>query len=133
MTHKYHAKKTVYNGITFDSKGEARRYAELRMLERAGRIKDLRMQVPISLIPSIYFDKETQTYYFDFEKPYKKGIVCIQREKKYVADFVYIEDGVEIVEDFKGYRTDEYKHKKNMLKKLYGIEIRETGCQSKRK
>ena len=48
---KYHAIKTVYDGITFDSRKEARRYAALKLLERAGEISDLRTQVKYELIP----------------------------------------------------------------------------------
>lgn len=49
---KYHNKKVCYNGIAFDSKKEACRYSELLLLERAGVITDLQMQVPFVLIPS---------------------------------------------------------------------------------
>ena len=42
---KYHAKKTRLDGLTFDSQKEAQRYAELKLLERAGQIHSLRRQV----------------------------------------------------------------------------------------
>lgn len=103
MKSKYHAKKTEVDGITFASRKEAARYQELRLLERGGVITDLRLQVPFVLV----------------EKS------CYGRAIKYVADFVYIEDGQMVVEDVKGYRTDVYKLKKRLLAER-GIEIRET-------
>ena len=61
---KYHAKKVRYNGIDFDSKKEMQRYAELRLLEKAGKIFDLQLQKTFELVPAQY---ETSTEY------YKKG------------------------------------------------------------
>lgn len=49
---KYHAQKVEFDGKRFDSRREARRYAELRLLERAGEITGLRTQVPFELIPA---------------------------------------------------------------------------------
>lgn len=105
---KYHSIKTVVDGIAFDSRREAQRYRELALLQRVGAISGLRLQVPYELIP-------------------KHEIAGIKvRASKYIADFVYIEDGTEVVEDVKGYRTADYKRKKLQMKQRYGIEIRET-------
>lgn len=101
---KYHAKKTEIDGITFDSKKEAKRYQELKLMERAKAIHDLQMQVPFPLIK---------------KSPYG-------REIKYYADFVYYEGDRMVVEDTKGYRTDVYKLKKRLMAEIYGIEIKET-------
>ena len=103
-TSKYHAQKTTVDGITFDSKKEAMRYQELRLLERAGEIKNLQLQVPYVLI----------------EKS-KHG-----RAIKYIADFVYEKKGQTVVEDCKGFRTDTYKLKKRLLAEKYEIEIKES-------
>jgi hypothetical protein len=84
----------------FDSKGEANRWAELKLAERAGQIKDLKRQVPY-VLESPYFNENRQI----------RGI-------KYIADFVYIENNKTVIEDFKGYRTDIYKLKKKKLLKL---------------
>ena len=100
---KYKSKPTVIDGIRFASRKEAQRYTELRLLERAGQISGLRLQVPYELIP-------------------KHGR---ERAIKYIADFVYNEDGQTIVEDVKGYRTDVYKLKRRLMYERYGIEIRE--------
>jgi hypothetical protein len=101
---KYHNRKTSVDGIRFDSKREANRYMELKLLEKAGAIKDLRRQVPYILI-----DKS-----------------CYGRAIKYVADFVYLENGQLVVEDVKGVRTPVYKLKKRLMAEVYGIEIKET-------
>lgn len=92
---KYHAVKTEVDGIKFDSKKEAKRYQELKLLEKAKVIKDLRLQVPFTLI----------------EKS-EHG-----RAIRYIADFVYYdnEKGKEIIEDTKGFRTDVYKLKARMM------------------
>jgi hypothetical protein len=102
---KYRAKRTVIDGITFASRGEALRYQDLRYMEKAGRIKDLQLQVayPMSV------------------NGYK---LCT-----YVADFVYLEDGKKIVEDFKGVRTPIFRLKAKMMKALLGIELRITGSR----
>ena len=108
--HKYHAVKT--NG--YDSKKESKRADVLKLMLKQGLIKDLQEQVPIVLCP-----KQDG---FDYNnKP-----ICLRREMKYIADFCYIENGVYIVEDVKGWKTPEYKRKKRLMKKLFNIDIKET-------
>lgn len=106
---KYNNKKIVVDGIAFDSKREARRYQELKALEKAGQITDLKLQVPYTLMSSTK-DANGKTI---------RGI-------KYIADFVYRENGKEVVEDCKGYRTEVYKIKKKLMLMIYGITIRES-------
>ena len=110
MRSKYHACKTVVDGIAFDSKKEAKRYAELKLLERGGAIKDLRRQVRFELIPA--FDVAGKHY----------------RPTSYVADFVYTDckTGNEVVEDCKGFRTDVYKIKAKLFAHRFGVSICET-------
>lgn len=89
----------------FDSKGEAARFQVLSLLEKAGKISNLRTQVPYKFI-------------------HNSVLLC-----KYIADFVYIENEIEIVEDFKSPITRKnpvYAIKKKMMMAFYGIEIRET-------
>ena len=105
---KYHNKKVTYNGIAFASKKEARRYSELLQLERAGVITDLQMQVPFVLIPSQRIN----------------GKVA-ERECKYIADFVYRENGKKVVEDTKGIKTKDYIIKRKLMLYTHGIQIRE--------
>lgn len=108
---KYNNKKITVDGQKFDSKKEANRYRELRLLEKAGAIKDLRMQVKFTLIPA--------------QRDEATGKV-VERECSYKADFVYYEEaGETVVEDVKGYRTKEYIIKRKLMLYLYGIRIRE--------
>lgn len=118
---KYGAKKTVIDGITFDSKKEARRYNELRMMEKAGSISNLQRQVKFMLIPN---QREPDTIG-------KRGGTIkgklIEREVAYIADFVYYDNelGHEVVEDTKGFRTPEYIIKRKLMLYLKGIRIKE--------
>jgi hypothetical protein len=105
---KYNNKKVTYDGIIFDSTKEARRYQMLKLLLRAGAISDLRLQVPYELIPAQYINGK-----------------CVERAVKYIADFVYTENGKEVVEDAKGVRTDTYKIKRKLMLYVHGIKIKE--------
>lgn len=119
MRNKYHSKKTVVDGIVFDSRKEAKRYGELVLLERAGEIKDLRRQVEFTLIPA---HREPDTV--GPRGGVKKGKV-IEKKCSYIADFVYMQNGEMVVEDTKGIRTKDYVIKRKMLFHFYGIKIRE--------
>ena len=106
---KYGNKKTVIDGMTFDSIHEAARWKELRLLERAGEIKCLSRQVKFELIPKM----KTRTG------------KTVQGES-YIADFVYLDkEGRQVIEDAKGYKTAVYKIKRKQMLWLYGIEIQE--------
>ena len=102
---KYGNKKVVVDGYTFDSKKEARRYGELKLLVRAGRIKDLELQPKFELIPTIRTDTETL------------------RKVSYYADFQYVdvESGKIIVEDVKSVatKTPVYLLKKRLFLQKY--------------
>lgn len=114
---KYGAKKTLVDGIEFDSKKEAKRYSELKLLEKAGIIQDLRMQVKYVLIPA---QREPDTVGKRGGRILGK---LLEREVSYVADFVYTENGKTIVEDTKGMRTKEYILKRKMMLYIHGIRI----------
>ena len=106
MYRKYHNKKTVIDGIKFDSKIEAERYAQLKILERAGVIRDLELQPEYELIPS--FRKNGKTW----------------RRTLYKADFRYIlaEDDSYIIEDVKGSTsviTDVFRLKQKLFEYKY--------------
>lgn len=107
---KYHNKKVNIDGEILDSKREATRFLQLRRLEEIGEIQGLRRQVRYELIPT-QRDKAT-------------GRV-LERSCTYVADFVYEQDGLLIVEDTKGMRTAEYIIKRKLMLKNYGIRVRE--------
>ena len=108
MKNKYGAKKITIDGITFDSRREASRYRELKLLERAGVIKGLELQKEFELVP-------TQ----------KRNGKVIERPVKYKADFWYIENGKPVVEDTKGFKTKEYIIKRKLMLYVYGIRIKE--------
>lgn len=105
---KYRARKTTVDGVTFDSKREATRYLVLKGMEEDGLIENLRRQVRYELVPA--FDVDDRHY----------------RPVYYVADFVYVEDGKEVVEDVKGMRTDVYRLKSKLFARRYGMSIKET-------
>lgn len=114
---RFYKKNTKYNSEKingFDSKKEYRRFCELKILESKNIISDLNTQVPYILCP--------KQEGLDF----KGKTICIRREMKYIADFVYIENGNIIVEDSKGFKTEQYKRKKRLMERIYGIKIKET-------
>ena len=119
---KYQAIKTCVNGIEFDSRKEARRYQELLLLQRAGVIQDLQMQVKFVLIPAQY---ETYERYGAKGQELKPGKRLVEKECSYFADFVYEQDGKQIVEDTKGVKTKDYIIKRKLMLYTHGIRIRE--------
>lgn len=103
-TTKYRAVRTTVDGITFASKKEAARYTELKLLQKAGEITDLKLQPKIVLNAG--------------------GVhIC-----DYRADFFYYDRKTQtlIYEDCKGFKTPVYRLKKKLALALVGIEIRET-------
>ncbi len=119
---KYGAKKEFVNGVVFDSKREGKRYQQLLMLEKAGKINSLQRQVRYQIIPE---HREPDT------KGPRGGIrrgKVIERARYYIADFVYFDNDLQrlVVEDCKGFRTETYKLKKALMFDRYGIQIKET-------
>jgi len=104
---KYNNQKVQIDMVVLDSKLEAERYKELKLLERAKVIKNLKLQVPFLLQES--FRKNGKTY----------------RKIEYIADFVYEENGKTIVEDTKGMKTDVFKIKQKLFEYKYpDLEIK---------
>ena len=116
---KYHNQKITRNGVTFDSRKEARRYGELLLLEKAGVITDLQRQVEYELIPT---QREPDT--IGVRGGIKKG-KTIELAVKYVADFVYKENNEIVVEDTKGFKTKDYIIKRKLMLYIHGIRIKE--------
>ena len=106
---KYNAKPVKIDGLSFDSKKEARRYGELKLMEKAGEIGLLKFHPRYSLdINGVHIcDYEADFSYVPKEWEYR---VCDR----------------EVVEDVKGYRTDVYKLKKRLMLAIYEINVRET-------
>lgn len=102
---KYSNKKVVTeSGIKYDSKREAKRGAELELLEKIGAISNLERQKKFEIIPK------------------QDG----ERACTYVADFVYLDEhGNMVIEDVKGMRTPEYIIKRKLMKWGRGITITE--------
>lgn len=98
---KYRNRKIVIDNIKFDSVLEANRYRELKLLQRAKEISNLRLQVPFVLQEG--FKKNGKTY----------------QAIKYIADFVYEEKGQIIVEDTKGVKTENFKIKQKLFEYKY--------------
>lgn len=108
---KYNNDKVSIDGIQFDSKREARRYYELKLLQMAGKIADLTRQTKYILIPA---QRDSSGK-------------LIERECSYIADFVYFdkEQQMTVVEDTKGVRTKEYIIKRKLMLHVHGIQIKE--------
>lgn len=98
---KYNNRKVTIDGHEFPSALEANRYCQLKLLQRAGEISNLQLQVPFTLQES--FKKNGKTY----------------RPIIYIADFVYTEKGKTIVEDTKGMKTETFKIKQKLFEKRY--------------
>lgn len=104
---KYRNKKVQVDMYVFDSIAESRRYKELKLLERVGKIQNLELQ-PHFLLQEA-FKKNGRTF----------------RKIEYIADFKYIENGKIIVEDVKGIQTDVFKLKHKLFEKKYpDLELR---------
>lgn len=105
---KYHAIKITTPDGTFDSKREYARWCELKLLQKAHEITDLRRQVSFTLIPSQKYDGGTE------------------KAVRYVADFQYYDKyGKLVVEDAKGVRTKEYVIKRKLMLQCFGIHVQE--------
>ena len=98
---KYRNKKVQIDMYVFDSIAESKRYKELVLLQRAGKISELQLQPKFSLQES--FRKKGKTY----------------RKIEYIADFQYEENGKIIVEDVKGKETEVFKLKRKLFEKKY--------------
>lgn len=128
-TSKYKNTKYTYLGIKFDSLKECRRYTELRLLEQAGKIKDLELQKAYELIPAQY--EETEDIYTKGAHKGEHKKVLLERACNYVADFYYIdcETGKTVVEDVKGYRDGGayalFSVKRKLMLYIYHIKVKE--------
>lgn len=120
---KYGSRKREYKEMVFDSGRELRRYQELELLLRAGKIADLRRQVDFELIPE---QRGPDT--LGPRGGRRRGRV-LERSCHYVADFVYTmptnTGSKTIVEDAKGHRTKDYIIKRKLMLLIHGIRISE--------
>lgn len=107
---KYNAVKTVVDGITFDSKREAKRWQELRMMVRGSLIDELERQVSYELAPSVKIAGEKRA----------------RPALRFKADFRYIENGATVVEDSKGMPDTAFRIRQHLMKSVHGIDVRLT-------
>lgn len=123
---KYGAKKITRNGETFDSLKEYRRFCQLSLLEKSGDITELRRQVVFPLIPT-QREETCEVYTRGKNKGLPKPGKVLEKEVKYIADFVYTErpTGEVVVEDVKGVKTKEYILKRKMMLYFHNIRIKE--------
>lgn len=109
---KFNALKIVVDGQKFDSKKEMHRYEELKLMQRAGVITDLKRQVKFEIVP--------QCKTVDGRKA---------QARYYIADFTYKERGMLVVEDVKGYKHgagyELFKLKAALMRWVHGIDVRE--------
>lgn len=110
---KFGNQKITIDGTESASIQEYSRLEELKLLQRAGAIRHLKIQVPFVLIPS------------------QKGEYRNERPTKYIADFVYEQlqptgEWKQVVEDSKGCRTKDYIIKRKLMLYIHGISIKET-------
>lgn len=106
---KYHNKRIMTeDGQFFDSRKEANRWWQLKLMERSGLISNLKRQVKRELIPAQYIDGK-----------------CVERAVTYTSDFEYDQGVRHIVEDVKGMRTDKYIIKRKLMLYIHGIRITE--------
>ena len=115
------------DGQVFDSRKEFRRWCELRLLERAGKISGLMRQVKFELIPP-----QMEVYERISEKTGRRlqdGHRCVEQAVNYIADFVYTDsEGIEVVEDVKAnewFQDPVYKLKKKLMYMIHHIKIKE--------
>jgi len=98
---KYNNIKTVVDNTKFDSKKEANYYSELKIMENVGLITDLVLQPKFEICPSVKWNGKKLA------------------ARRYIADFMYIENGKKIVVDVKGVRTSVYSLKRSLFLTQY--------------
>lgn len=97
---KYRNVRTVVDGLKFDSKAEAARYGELKLLDKAGQIYALQRQR---------------------RWPLRVDGVKVST---YISDFDYMDaNDRQVVEDVKGMETAVFKLKRKMFEAQYGLKI----------
>lgn len=107
MSNKYGARKTVVDGITFDSKAEAKYYEHLKWLKQAKQIKDFSLQPRFELQET--FKKHDKTF----------------RKIEYIADFEITHlDGTKEVIDIKGMETKEFSIKRKLYERKFDTPLK---------
>lgn len=105
------ASPSKYRAVRTDgyaSKKEAKRGAELEMLQKTGAIYNLEKQKRFTLLPAYP------------QRGFSHPLV-------YIADFTYMDSATEClrIEDVKGFKTEVYKIKRRLMAQLLHIEVTE--------
>lgn len=111
---KYRNQKTTVDNIVFDSKKEAARYEDLKLMVKSRDISDLELQPKF---PVVINGKKICTYIADFR--YSEPITAIWANEAWTAGQRIV------VEDAKGIKTPVYRLKKKLVEAIYGIKIQE--------
>lgn len=107
MSNKYGARKTVVDGVTFDSKAEAKYYEHLKWLKQAKQIKDFSLQPRFELQEA--FKKNDKTF----------------RKIEYIADFEITKlDGSKEIIDIKGMETKEFAIKRKLYERKFDTPLK---------
>lgn len=120
---KYHNKKVIHEGVTFDSTKELNRYLILRQAEEDGIITDLKLQPEFSLLPNQYEERIKQ-----LKTKSKTVMRIVERAVDYRADFSYKIGDKFVVEDVKISKKlipKEYILKRKMMLYFHGIKVRQ--------
>jgi hypothetical protein len=125
MAQKYKNITVTFGDKGFDSLKESRRWNELNLLQRAGKITDLQRQVKFVLIPTQY--EKYERYSNKTGNRLKDGIRAVEKECAYYDDFVYFKDGEMVVEDVKSKatKTKDYIIKRKLMLSVHNIKIKE--------
>ncbi len=98
------AKSKIIDGHKFDSIQESARYAHLSLLQKAGEISELTLQPKFLLQPRFHIGSR------------------VIRKMEYTSDFRYIEDGMVVIEEFKGFKREGYLMRKKLFLYLKNAE-----------
>lgn len=121
VANKYSNERTTVDEIKFSSKKEAARYRELKLMERAKVVKDLKCQVPFEIVPKQQGERAAH-YVADFTYWELQALPPEEQRLRPAARGVW----TFVVEDVKGYRTSEYVLKRKLMLLVHQIRITET-------
>lgn len=104
---KYRNKPVIVDGLKFDSGKEAKRWQELKLLERAGQITQLNRQIAFALAPSVKIVGEKRA----------------RPALRFKADFVYYRGDEYVCEDSKGFADTAFRIRQHLMKSVHGIDV----------
>lgn len=127
MYRKFRNKKVTTDEGVFDSKFEYDYWIILKERRKRGEISDLKRQVSFELIP-----RQSAMVEVQLKTKTKLKEVFYEHPVTYVADFVYWENGEQVIVDTKGFRTPDYIIKRKLMR-WRGTPITEIHWKRKKK